>query len=123
VRTIKQMVFLIVCNAVQQRDSAWRQLYERLLPRLCPYDERKQTYRGKTRVLVRIAGQMTTLVSAFLAHDAEALAHVPPAHEPPPPVGDDPEIHWRHLHGEYRPLKTRPAARPVLHLPNQQPNI
>src|SRR5262249_50834301 len=62
VRTIKQMFFLIVCNAIQQQDSAWRQRYERLLPRLGSYDERKQAYRGKTRVLVRIAGQMTPMV-------------------------------------------------------------
>jgi transposase len=120
VRTIKQMFFLIVCNAIHQQESAWRQLYERLLPRLCSYDERKQAYRGKTRVLVRIAGQMTTMVYAFLAHDAEVLAHVPPGQEPPPPVCYDPEIHWRHRHGEYRPLKTSPAVRPLLQLPNQQ---
>ena len=118
VRTIKQMFFLIACNAIQQRESAWRQLYERLLPRLCSYDERKQAYRGKTRVLVRIAGQMTTMVYAFLAHDAEVLAQVPPGQEPPPPLCYDAEIHWRHRHGEYRPLKTRPAVRPLLHLPN-----
>src|SRR5215831_16772660 len=39
-RTMKQMLFLVACTAAQRRDSPWHALYERLLPRLCTYDER-----------------------------------------------------------------------------------
>ena len=118
-RTMKQTFFLIACAAVQRRDSAWSELYERLLPRLCSYDERRRAYRGKTRVIVRIAGQMTEMVYAFLRRDAELLAQLPPGQEPPPPLLYDPETHRRHRHGAYRPLKNDPLPRPLLHLPNQ----
>jgi hypothetical protein len=117
---MKQMFFLIACAAIQRREGAWRQLYERLLPRLCAYDERRRTYRGKTKVVVRIAGQMTEMVYAFLTRDAELLAHVPPGVEPPPPLLYDPETHRRHRHGAYRPLKNDPVPRPLLHLPGRQ---
>jgi transposase len=120
-RTMKQMLFLIACNAVQRRGSAWQQLYERLVPRMCPYDERRHTYRAKTRVLVRIAGQMTEMIYALLTRDAAVLDHVPPGQEPPPPLRYDAETHRRHRQGAYRPLKNDPLPRPLLHLP--QPPI
>jgi hypothetical protein len=116
-RTMKQMFFLIACNAVQRRAGAWRQLYERLLPRLCTYDERRQAYRGRTRVLVRIAGQMVEMVYAFLARDAALLDQVPPGQDPPPPLLYDAAIHRRHRQGAYRPLKNEPLPHPLLHLP------
>jgi len=116
-RTMKQMLFLIACTAVQRRDSQWHDLYERLLPRLCTYDERRLAYRGKTRVIVRIAGQMTEMIYAFLARDAALLDQASPGQEPPPPLLYDAETHRRHREGTYRPLKNEPLPRPLLHLP------
>jgi transposase len=116
-RIMKQMFFLIACNAIQRRDGVWRQLYERLLPRLCAYDVRQQTYRGKTKVLVRIAGQMIEMIYAFLIRDAALLDQVPPGQEAPPPLLYDAETHRRHRQGSYRPLKNASLPHPLLHLP------
>lgn len=114
---MKQMVFLIACNAIQRRDGVWRQLYERLLPRLCADDARRQAYRGKSKVIVRIAGQMIEMIYAFLTRDAALLDQVPPGQEPPPPLLYDAQTHRRHRQGSYRPLKNDPLSHPLLHLP------
>lgn len=116
-RTMKQTFFLIVCSAIQRRDGVWRQLYERLLPRLCAYDARRQAYCGKSKVIVRIAGQVIEMVYAFLTRDAALLDQVPPGQEPPPPLLYDAETHRRHRQGSYRPLKNDPLPHPLLHLP------
>jgi len=42
----------------KQHDSEWAKLYERLVPRMCAYDERTQAYVGRGKVLGRIAGQL-----------------------------------------------------------------
>jgi len=39
-RTMKQMLFLAVFQAVRLRDNEWARLYERLVKAKCPYDER-----------------------------------------------------------------------------------
>jgi transposase len=116
-RTMKQMFFLIACSAIQRRDGVWRQLYERLVPRLCAYDARRQTYRGKTKALVRIAGQMIEMIYAFLIHDAALLDQTSPGQEPAPPLLYDEQTHRRHRQGSYRPLKNDPLPRPLLRLP------
>lgn len=116
-RMMKQTMFLVVANAIQRKECEWAKLYERLVPRMCSYDERKRAYRGKLKVLVRIAGQMTEMIYALLKQDAEILSRVPPGQEPPPPILYDPELHQRHRNGEYRPLKNTPPHRKVLRLP------
>jgi hypothetical protein len=116
-RTLKQMLFLIAGNAIQRHDSEWHHLYERLVPRLCLYDERRRADRSKTRVIVRIAGQMTEMIYALLTRDAVLLDQVPPGQEPPPPLLYDVETHRRHHQGAYRPLKNEPLPRPMVHLP------
>ncbi len=116
-RTMKQTMFLVVANVIQRKECEWAKLYERLVPRMCSYDERKRAYRGKLKVLVRIAGQMTEMIYALLKQDAEILSKVPPGQEPPPPILYDPELHQRHRNGEYRPLKNTPPHRKVLRLP------
>ncbi len=84
---------------------------------MCRYDERKRGYRGKIKVLVRIAGQMTERIYALLKQDVEILSKVPPGEPPPDPILYDPELHRRHRNGEYRPLKNTPPHRKVLRLP------
>lgn len=118
-RTMKQTMFLVVANAIQRKECEWAKLYERLVPRMCSYDERKRTYRGKLKVLVRIAGQMTEMIYALLKQDAEVLNKTPPGETPPDPILYDPELHQRHRNGEYRPLKNTPPHRKVLQLPER----
>lgn len=100
-----------------QLDCEWARLYERLVPKKCSYDERKRAYRGKLKVIGRIAGQMIEMIYAFLKQDAELLTQLPPGQEPPPPMLYDPEVHKRHRNGEYRPLKNTPPHRKIIRLP------
>jgi transposase len=117
-RTMKQMLFLCVAHAIQL-DCEWARLYERLVPKKCMYDERKRAYRGKLKVIGRIAGQLLEMVYALLKQDAEILSQVPPGQAPPPPILYDPEIHKRHRNGEYRPIKHVPRQRNVIRLPER----
>jgi transposase len=116
-RSMKQMLFLIVASAIQ-KDCEWAKLYERLVPRMCRYDERKQAYRGKVKVMVRIAGQMTEMIYAFLKQDAELLSQLPAGTQPPAPMRYAREIHRRHRNGAYRPLKNTACQTKVMQLPN-----
>jgi hypothetical protein len=118
-RTMKHMLFLIVAHAIQQKDSEWAKLYQRLVPRMCRYDEGRQVYKGKMKVIGRIAGQMTEMVYALLKQDAEVLSQAPPGETPPDPILYDPEIHQRHRNGEYRPIKNTPRQRKVIRLPER----
>jgi Transposase IS116/IS110/IS902 family len=117
-RPMKQMLFLCVGQAIQL-DCEWARLYERLVPKKCSYDERRRAYRGKLKVLGRIAGQMIEMIYAFLKQDAELLSRVPLGQDPPLPALYDPEIHKRHRNGEYRPIKNVPCQRKVIRLPER----
>lgn len=118
-RTIKQMMFLVVINAIQ-RETEWAQLYECLVCTKCPYDERTGARKGKLRVVGRVAGQMIETMYALLKTDAEVLSQVPPGKEPPPPILYDPALHRQHREGHYRPLKTSPRPPVITLLPNSQ---
>lgn len=107
-RTMKQILFLAVFQAIRLQDNEWAKLYERLVKARCPYDEKTQSHVGKKRVIGRVAGQMTEAIYALLKRDAEVLATVLPGQDPPPPLLYDPEVHQRHRQGHYRPLKSTP---------------
>jgi transposase len=113
-RTMKQMLFLAVFQAIRLADNEWARLYDRLVKAKCPYDERTQSYVGKRRVIGRVAGQMTEAIYALLKYDAELLSKVPPGQEPPEPQLYDPEVHRRHRQGEYRPLKSTPLPNTII---------
>jgi transposase len=98
-----------------QRKNKLTAICDELFPELvrvvkarCPFDERTQSYTGKTRVIGRVAGQMIEAIYALLKRDAELLSHVSQGQEPPPPLLYDPEVHQRHRQGQYRPLKSTP---------------
>jgi hypothetical protein len=112
-RTMKQMLFLAVMQAIRLRDNEWARLSDRLVKAKCPYDERTQSSVGKTRVIGRLAGQMTEAIYALLKRDAELLRKVPAGQEPPPPQLYDPEVHRRHREGQYRPLKSTPLPNTI----------
>lgn len=121
-RTMKQMLFLAVFQAIRLQDNEWAKLYDRLVKTKCPYDERTQSYVGKTRVIGRVAGQMTEAIYALLKRDAEVLSKVLPGQEPPAPLLYDPEVHRKHRQGQYRPLKSTPLPNTitVLHARSSQ---
>jgi len=77
VRPAKQMLFLMAARATIL-DCEWARIYHRLLPRMATYDERTKSYRGKLRVLGRIAGQMASMIFALLKTDQELLSKVSP---------------------------------------------
>ncbi len=98
-------------------DCEWARLYQRLLPRLASYDERIKDYRGKLKVIGRIAGQMAAMIFALLKTDQELLSQIPEGQEPPPPMLYDPAIHRRHQEGHYRSLKPGTQSRKIIQLP------
>jgi transposase len=65
VRPMKQMLFLMAMRATIL-EGEWAHIYQRLLSRLAIYDERTKDYRGKLKVIGRIAGQMASMIFALL---------------------------------------------------------
>jgi transposase len=118
-RTMKQLLYLIVGNAVQNPDCEWARIYERLVPIKCSYDERKQEYVGKNKVMARIAGQITSTIYALLKYDAETLARHAAGRPLPAPMLYDPAVHRAHREGQYRSLKPKrlPVRMTVLQSP------
>ncbi len=114
---MKRMMYLIVWQAIQMKDSEWARLYERLVPRLCSYDERKQSYTGKGKVIGRLAGQITSVIYALLKKDDETLRALAPGERPPEPVLYDPEIHRQHRSGQYHAPSTGQKPRKIIQLP------
>lgn len=118
VRSMKQMLFLTAVRAVGM-EGEWAHIYQRLLPRLATYDERTKDYRGKLRVIGRIAGQLASMIFALLKTDQELLSQVPTGQQPPPPMLYDPMVHRRHQEGHYRSLKPGTQPRTIIRLPKQ----
>ena len=118
VRPVKQMLFLMAGRAISL-DCEWARIYQRLLPRIGTYDERKRDYRGKLKVIGRIAGQMTSMIFAMLKTDQETLSKVPSGQEPPAPMLYDPEVHRKHQEGHYRSLKPDTLPRKIIQLPKK----
>jgi transposase len=116
-RTMKQMLFLIVGNAIQKEDCEWAKLYERLIPIKCRWDERTRSYKGKLVVMGRLAGQMTEMIYALLKKDAEVLQKAPKGQEPPPPILYDPEVHQAHRQGKYQSMKPETPPTKIVQLP------
>src|SRR5215470_5081439 len=101
-------------------DCEWARIYQRLLPRLCTYDERTRDYRGKKKVIGRIAGQMASMIYALLKTDQETLSQTPSGEVPPPPMLYDPAIHRKHREGSYRSLKPNTEPRRIVQLPSKR---
>jgi transposase len=116
-RALRKLFFLAVGNAIRM-DCEWARLYERLVPRKCAYDERTQTYRGKMKVMGRIAGQMISTIYALLKHDQEVLAQAEPGRPAPLPMLYDPLVHQAHRRGAYRPLRPTSAPETLIQLPH-----
>ncbi len=89
------------------------------MPIKCGYDERTRSYKGKLKVIGRIAGQVIEMIYALLKKDAEVLSKIPPGVEPPAPMLYDREIHQAHRQGKYRSLKLTEKPAMIMLLPKQ----
>jgi hypothetical protein len=71
------------------------------------FDERTRQYRGKGKVIGRVAGQRITVLFTLLKRDQERVAHakggVVAAPELDDPELDAPELQRRHRAGQYHP--------------------
>jgi len=114
---MKQTMFLIAWTAVRTQ-TEWAKLYERLVPRLCRYDERTQSYKGKGKALGHIVGRLITLIYALLRKDYEVISHLAPGAAPPEPLLYDPEMHKKHRNGEYQAIRTRNRAQRIVQASN-----
>jgi len=116
-RATKGIMYMVVAKSIQ-KGTEYRPIYDRLVARMCPYDERTKTYKGKKKVMSRIAGQMISLIYALLKTDAEVLAQTPEDEAAPPPRLYDRDIHRAHRLGNYhstRPRLGRVRALPAAH--------
>jgi transposase len=109
-RAIKPIMYLVAMYAIRG-DTEWAALYHRLVERKCTFDDRTDTYRGRKKVIGRIAGQMTGMIYGLLRADAELQARTPAGTPLPEPRLYDPTIHHAHRAGAYRSMK--PRDRPV----------
>lgn len=83
-RLLKHTLYLITLGAVRL-DGPWRDLYNRLVPLKCQYDERLKRYRGRMKVIGRIAGQIVQVIYTLLKRDYDVLQRTPAGTPPPPP--------------------------------------
>ncbi len=101
-RLLKRTLYLVVWHTLRHPDNEFARLYTHLVPRKCVYDERTRQYRGKGKVLGRVAGQLITVMFTLLKRDQERLAHAKGDMLAAPELYD-PELHRRHRAGQYRP--------------------
>jgi transposase len=97
-RPLKKALYLIAWRCVKG-DTEWRAIYDRLVPLKCQWDERKQQYRGRNKVMGRICGQIITMIYVLLRRDYDLLATLKEGEEVPEPVLYDREIHHAHRTG------------------------
>ena len=102
VRSLKRTFYLVVWQTLRRPDNEFARLYARLLPRKCVYDERTRQYRGKGKVIGRVAGQLITVLFTLLKRDQERVEHTKGDMTPAPELYD-PELHRRHRAGQYQP--------------------
>lgn len=102
VRSLKGTLYLAVWHLVRHPDNEFARLYTHLVPRKCVYDERTGRYRGKGKVIGRVAGQLITVIFTLLKRDQERVAHAKGGVVAAPELYD-PELHRRHRAGQYHP--------------------
>ena len=97
-RLIKREMYLICIDAV--KSEPWKSFYDRLVLKKCAYDPRLKRYRGKMKVIGRLAGTIATMIFAFLKEDAAIVDATLPGCEPPTPRLYDRTVHEAHRRGQ-----------------------
>ena len=115
---MKQTMYLVVWHAIQIKDSEWANLYERLVPIKCSYDEKRRTYIGKGRVIGRIAGQMLSVIYTLLKKDQETTSKLLAGAKLPEPTLYDPQVHRQHRSGQYQSPRSGNKPRKLIQLPS-----
>ena len=85
-KLLKQTIYMVVMKAVQPSGGAWSILYSRLVERKCNLDERTGRYKGKMKVIGRIAGQLIGMIYFLLKKDYDLLQGLEPGKPLPPPM-------------------------------------
>ncbi len=86
-RLLKHTIYLITLQAIHM-DTPFKALYDRLVPIKCHYDERTQRYRGKMKVIGRVAGQIIKLIYVLLRRDHDLIAGTDGGQVPDPEMYD-----------------------------------
>jgi transposase len=94
-RALRQAIYLSTWHAVRS-DGIWRELYERLHKRICTWDARKQRWRGRNKVLARLASQLLCVIYSLLKADYTLLQSVA-AGDPLP----EPQLYDRNKHASH----------------------
>jgi transposase len=94
-KTLKQMIYMVVLGRIRS-DETWRKMYDRLVARKCE-QQADGTYRGKKKVIGRLAGQMIGIMYVLLKKDADLLAALKEG-EPIP----EPELYSTQKHEKAR---------------------
>lgn len=90
---LQRTIFLTVLSAIEN-DPRWKAKYERLVPLKCQWNERKQEWQGRIKVIGRIAGDMIRVIYTLLKKDYDLLAGLAPDSKPPDPELYDTE-RWK----------------------------
>lgn len=114
-RTIKPLMYLVALTAIREA-TEWADLYHRLVERKCSYDERTQSYRGRKKVVGRIAGQIISMIYGLLRAEVELRARMPAGAPLPEPQVYEQAIHHAHRTGAYRSMKPRTAPARIVQL-------
>ena len=107
----------MVVGVALQQDALWKGSFDRLRAKKWVYDERTRRYKGTTKVIGKLAGQMVSIIYGLLKQDTEVLRATPSGHPPPPPQLYDPAIHQQHRQGAYYAMKPRPRPVTIIQLP------
>jgi transposase len=94
-KTLKHSIYLMVWSLISH-DTEFKAIYDRLVPLKCRYDERLGRYRGKNKVIGRIAGQFIGVVYSLLRCDYVLLSGLGPDDAIPEPVLYSRERHRAH---------------------------
>ncbi len=91
-RLLKRTISLIVASAVRY-DPTWRTLYKRLEQRLCAFDARTKTWKGRGKVIGHVAGQLIKVMYLLLKQDARLVKQHKAGEKLPEPQLYDPGKH------------------------------
>lgn len=104
-RLLRQVLFLLTMSVISKPETVWSKLYHRLVPMKCSFDSRTGTYKGRMRVVGRVAGQMVGVIYILLKQDADLVDRLLLSGQQSLPEPDlyDPEVH----------AGTKPKSKPV----------
>lgn len=91
-RLLKHTIGLITWQAIKM-DTPFKALYDRLVPVKCHYDERTKKYKGKMKVVGRVAGQIIGVIYVLLKRDYNTLQASNGGQDAPEPELYDPKKH------------------------------